>query len=144
MTSLHTISPGHLSTTMYLQLPDQNSRCISRCIYKFLAALQNSYVFIPLSLSRNPLTMFCGTTEAPRNPASETMLYVEVISGACNNRSAERTNTLQQQHTHFFYTQTIQHTNHQPPNRLRAYRGDPSTQNPVGMRSEQLHLQAIT
>jgi hypothetical protein len=42
------------------QLPNRNSRDISRYIYNPFAAFQNSNVFIPVFLPE-PLTMFCGT-----------------------------------------------------------------------------------
>ena len=44
----------------YFQTPDKYSLDISRYIYNFFPAVQNSYVFIPLFLSE-PLTVFCGT-----------------------------------------------------------------------------------
>ena len=51
---------GSLRLLQCFQLPDKNSRDISRYIYNCFAVFQNSCVFIPLFLLE-PLKMFCGS-----------------------------------------------------------------------------------
>jgi hypothetical protein len=47
------------SLLQYFQLPDNNSRNITRYIYNFVSVFQNSYVSIPILLSE-PITMCWG------------------------------------------------------------------------------------
>ena len=58
----------------YFQLPDKNSRDISRYIYNFLERFKTViYVFIPLILLE-PQTVFCGTPSSAEHSLKKTAL----------------------------------------------------------------------